>query len=86
MKMEEHIEYLKILRIPFKAGVLRAFYHILNEHKDEIDIDDLIKATCVYKKREKPREEPVVKPVARPFRDRRPYRERRPRRRYRDRY
>ena len=85
MKMERHIEFLKMLRIPYKEATIRAFWHILNEHKDEIDLEDLIKATCVYKKREKPRGEPVVKPVARPRRDY-GYRERRPRRRYRDRY
>ena len=75
MKMKEHIEFLKMLRIPYKQATIRAFWHILNEHKDEIDIEDLIKATCVYQR-------PAVRPLYRPRRDRRP------RRRYgdRDRY
>ena len=84
MKMERHIAYLKLLRIPYKEATLRAFWHILNDHKDEIDIDDLVKATCVY-----------VKPPVRPRRDYRPRRRDfgyRPRRRgygdrgYRERY
>ena len=81
MKMEEHIAFLKLLRIPYKEATIRAFWHILNDHKEEIDIEDLIKATCVYEK-------PVVEPVRsfRPRRQYRDYRERRPRRDYRDRY
>ena len=78
MKMEEHIEFLKILRIPYKEATIRAFWHILHDHKDEIDIDDLIKATCVYQK-------PAVQPV-RSYRPRREHRDRRDRRRHRDRY
>ena len=50
MKMEEHIAFLKMLRIPYKEAVFKAFWHIMNEHKDEIDIEDLIKATCVFQR------------------------------------
>ena len=75
MKMAEHIAYLKLLRIPFKKGVLRAIWHILNDHKGEIDIDDLIKATCVYQKPEHPRRR--FRDDRRPRRgDRRGYRDR----------
>ena len=73
MKMEEHIAYLKLVRIPFKKGVLRALWHILHDHKDEINIDDLIKATCVY---EKPAVERVYRPRRRYREYRRPYRDR----------
>ena len=71
MKMEEHIAFLKMLRIPYKEATFRAFWHILNDHREEVDIEDLIKATCIY-----------VKPAVRPRRDF----DFRPRRRNRDRY
>jgi len=81
MDMKQHIEYLKMLRIPYKEAVFRAFHHIFNEHKGEINIEDLIKATCVY-------ERPMIESVQerRPFRrfdrDRRFDRGRRNRYRY----
>ena len=74
MKMKEHIEFLKMLRIPYKEATIRAFWHILNEHKDEIDIEDLIKATCVYQRPARPRRDFSY----------RPRRDRRPRRGYRE--
>jgi len=81
MKMEEHIAFLKLLRIPYKEATLRALWHILNDHKEEVNIEDLIKATCVF---EKPAPSPI-EPV-RGYRPRTGYREyRRPRRGYRDR-
>lgn len=85
MKMEEHIAFLKMLRIPYKEATLRAFWHILNDHREEVDIEDLIKATCIYQK-------PPVRPRSYDYRPRRrdyrDERDRRPRRRYgeRDRY
>jgi len=71
MKMEEHIAYLKMLRIPYKEATLRALWHILNDHREEVNIEDLIKATCIFDKPPvRPRRDYGYRPRRRGYRDR----------------